>query len=250
MPAMISTSFRYIRQNAIAFLALFIALSGTAIAAGLPKNSVGNKQLKNSAVTSKKVKKNTLTGTQINELKLGRVPEASSALTAGSAATASSAANADKLDGIDSSVLGTALTVPGSVFAPRDTASGITKAYDGTGAIHAAGGTGDFHYAVSLPQGARVTSLGYRYVDNDANSNSLELYAFNSIDANGTESDNLVVASSTGASAARRVAVGTPTEPVVIDNTKWSYVLVWTTSTASAASQLVGGQITYTLPTS
>lgn len=239
----------YIRQNAIAFLALFIALSGTAFAAtSLPKNSVGNKQLKKNAVTAKKVKKNTLTGTQINELKLGRVPEASSALTAGSAATAG---NAEKLDGIDSSVLGTALTVPGSVFAPRDTSTGTQKSYIGTGAISAVGGTSDFHYAVSLPQGARVTSLGFRYVDNDAASSSLDLYALNSIGANGLDSDGLIsVSSSAVASPNRRNATGTPSEPVVIDNNKWSYVLVWTPFAAAATTQLVGAQINYTLPTS
>ena len=33
-------------SNVIASLALFIALGGAAVAAGLPKNSVGTKQLK------------------------------------------------------------------------------------------------------------------------------------------------------------------------------------------------------------
>lgn len=246
---MIRTSLKYIRQNAIAFLALFVALSGTAFAASqLPRNSVGTKQIKKSAVTGVKVKKNTLTGTQINESKLGRVPEASSAL---SALTAGTAGNADKLDGIDSSVLGTALTVPGSVFAPRDGAGGTVKQYVGTGAINALGGTGDFHYAVSLPQGARVTSLDYRFVDDEAAvSSSLALIAFNSIGANGSESDTLVTASSDGDNSSRRNSTGLPAEPAVIDNTKWSYVLVWSPFQAGATMQLVGGRINYTLPTS
>ena len=38
-------------SNVIACLALFVALGGVAVAAGLPKNSVGAKQLKNGAVT-------------------------------------------------------------------------------------------------------------------------------------------------------------------------------------------------------
>lgn len=50
---MIRSTLKYTRQNAVAFLALFVALSGTAFAAAsLPKNSVGTKQIKKSAVTT------------------------------------------------------------------------------------------------------------------------------------------------------------------------------------------------------
>lgn len=42
-------------SNAIATLALFIALGGVAVAAGLPRNSVGTKQLKKKAVTAAKL---------------------------------------------------------------------------------------------------------------------------------------------------------------------------------------------------
>jgi len=46
----------YLRQHHIAFLALFLALGGTSYAAiKLPANSVGSKQIKNKAVTPKKV---------------------------------------------------------------------------------------------------------------------------------------------------------------------------------------------------
>ena len=38
--------------NVIASLALFIAMGGAAVAAGLPKNSVGPSQLKKGAVTA------------------------------------------------------------------------------------------------------------------------------------------------------------------------------------------------------
>ena len=54
---------RFLRRNTIALLALFIALSGTTYAASsalLPKNSVGTPQLKNGAVTKKKINKKTL----------------------------------------------------------------------------------------------------------------------------------------------------------------------------------------------
>lgn len=74
---------------AVALLALFVALTGSAYAGvKLSKNSVTTKTIKNGAVTGKKIKKqtitstniksNTITGKQINEAKLGPVPSASS----------------------------------------------------------------------------------------------------------------------------------------------------------------------------
>ena len=42
-------------SNVIATIALFVALGGAAVAAGLPKNSVGTKQLKRGAVTAAKL---------------------------------------------------------------------------------------------------------------------------------------------------------------------------------------------------
>jgi len=88
---------RYLPSPAlvVACLALLVALGGTGYAAiKLPANSVGTKQLKRGAVTGVKVKSNTLTGTQINESRLGRVPSATSATTAATATTATSATSA------------------------------------------------------------------------------------------------------------------------------------------------------------
>jgi hypothetical protein len=54
---------RYIRRHHVALLALFVALGGTSVAASnvlLPRNSVGTAQLKNGAVTKKKINKKTL----------------------------------------------------------------------------------------------------------------------------------------------------------------------------------------------
>jgi hypothetical protein len=89
---------------AVAMLALFVALTGSAYAgAKLSKNSVTSKTIKNGAVTGKKIKKktitatnvkpNTLTGSQINEDSLATVP------------SAANAANAAKVAGIDGSTL-------------------------------------------------------------------------------------------------------------------------------------------------
>jgi hypothetical protein len=59
---------RFLRRNTIALIALFIALSGTTYAAStlLPRNSVGTAQLKNGAVTKKKINKKTITALKGN----------------------------------------------------------------------------------------------------------------------------------------------------------------------------------------
>jgi len=51
--------------NVIATIALFVALGGAAIAAGLPKNSVGTNQLKRGAVSAAKLKRGAVTSGKI-----------------------------------------------------------------------------------------------------------------------------------------------------------------------------------------
>ncbi|HKT83403.1 MAG TPA: hypothetical protein VJQ84_06155 [Solirubrobacterales bacterium] len=52
-------------SNLIASLALFIALGGIAVAAGLPKNSVGPNQIKRGAVTAAKIRKQAVTSAKL-----------------------------------------------------------------------------------------------------------------------------------------------------------------------------------------
>jgi hypothetical protein len=73
-------------SNVVATMALFLAIGGVGYAAArLPRNSVGTRQIKKGAVTGLKVKKHTLTGKNINLKKLGTVPAAIRATTAGTA---------------------------------------------------------------------------------------------------------------------------------------------------------------------
>lgn len=51
--------------NAIATIALFVALGGAAVAAGLPKNSVGSSQIKRGAVSTPKLKRGAVTAGKI-----------------------------------------------------------------------------------------------------------------------------------------------------------------------------------------
>ena len=85
--------------NVIATLALFLAIGGGAWAAtGLPKNSVGGKQLKKNAVTTAKIKNGAVTGAKIARgaitddmldlAGLGTVPSATSAVNAAHAGDA------------------------------------------------------------------------------------------------------------------------------------------------------------------
>jgi len=52
-------------SNVIATIALFAALSGVAVAAGLPKNSVGPNQLKKGAVSTQKLKNKAVTSAKL-----------------------------------------------------------------------------------------------------------------------------------------------------------------------------------------
>jgi hypothetical protein len=122
----------HLRQNLVAYVALFFGLAGTSFGAAkmiVPANSVGTRQLTKNAVTARKihanavtakkiranavtsikVKNNSLTGRDIAESKLGRVPaaafanSASVARSATVAGTAVNAVNASFLNGINAS---------------------------------------------------------------------------------------------------------------------------------------------------
>jgi hypothetical protein len=60
-----------LRAHAVALLALFVALGGSAYAStALPRNSVGPKQLKAHAVTSAKLARNSVTGSTVQDRSL------------------------------------------------------------------------------------------------------------------------------------------------------------------------------------
>ena len=62
-----SSVLRHLRQQCVAYLALFVALGGTSYAAtNLPAGSVGSKQLKKNAVTTVKIEKGAVTASKID----------------------------------------------------------------------------------------------------------------------------------------------------------------------------------------
>jgi hypothetical protein len=64
--------FFFIRRNAIALIALFVALGGTSYAA----LSINGSQIENRSVSGKKLKRNTLGRATIKESRLSKVPRA------------------------------------------------------------------------------------------------------------------------------------------------------------------------------
>ena len=77
MPARFRPSLSY--ANVMATVAVFLALGG----AGYAAVSINGKDIKNRTISAQKVRKHTLTGTEIKLSKLGTVPAASKAKTAG-----------------------------------------------------------------------------------------------------------------------------------------------------------------------
>jgi hypothetical protein len=77
-------------------LALVVALGGTSYAA----TQIGTNQIAANAVTSPKIKNDSIQGKDVKESTLGRVPSASEALTAAKADLATKAEDADTVNGV------------------------------------------------------------------------------------------------------------------------------------------------------
>jgi hypothetical protein len=127
--------------NAMASIAVFVALGGGAYAAV----HVNGKDIKNHTITGKKIKRNTLGSKQIKESRLGEVP---SARRAQSAATADSAATASTADTATKATTATSAT----------TAASASNATNATNAANAAklGGAPPSAYFVSCPSGTTL----------------------------------------------------------------------------------------------
>lgn len=67
-----SRVWNYLRRNHVALMALFVALGGTSYAAaGLPRNSVGEPQIKKDAVRASEIRKNAVSASEVQNGSLG-----------------------------------------------------------------------------------------------------------------------------------------------------------------------------------
>jgi hypothetical protein len=97
--------------NVMATIAVFVALGGSSYAA----IKVSGKNVKDRSLTGRDVKKNSLTGKEIKESRLGEVPRARSATSAGTAATAGTAGSASTAGSADTANTASNLA-PGEAF--------------------------------------------------------------------------------------------------------------------------------------
>jgi hypothetical protein len=148
MPRLASLRRHLSYANAMATVAVFLALGGGAYAAvhvngkDIKNGTIAGKKIKNRTIAGKKIKNNTLGGKQINEGKLGEVPRAAEAESAASADTAATATTA-----------GTATNATNATSATT-----ATSADSAANAANAAklGGAPPAVYFVSGPQGTTL----------------------------------------------------------------------------------------------
>src|SRR3954447_25484168 len=100
----------HFRANAIAYLALFVALGGSAYAA----SKINGRTIKKNSIPGNRLRRNSVTGRQVRESSLGRVPTAAQA---DRATTANAANNANALGG-----MGVAAFGPGVISGGIDSA--------------------------------------------------------------------------------------------------------------------------------
>ncbi|MDX6608095.1 MAG: hypothetical protein QOF85_20 [Solirubrobacterales bacterium] len=130
-------------SNVIATMALFIALGGVAVAAGLPRNSVGPRQLKRGAVTAAKIRKQAVTSAKLAPQsvingKLGPNSVGPGNIGNGAVTTAKLAKGSVIAETIKNSVVTTAKLNNEAVTTPKLGNEAVTSAKLGKGSVTAA----------------------------------------------------------------------------------------------------------------
>jgi hypothetical protein len=134
---------------ALSLLALVVALSGAAVAAGLAANSVGTKQLKKNAVTAKKIRANAVTGAKIKDGALTGADIADGTVGAGDLAPGLLSAQPVVLEHALSAPAATSVTVVAGIeFRAQCTAGGGEG--NATWSLDTVGGTGDMSVSAIL----------------------------------------------------------------------------------------------------
>jgi hypothetical protein len=240
---------KFMKNNTIAMLALFIALGGTASAATIAANSVGNKQLKKNAVTTAKIKNKAVTGSKlaagaVTGSKLAAGAVTGDKVNASTLGKVPSAANADTLGGVSKSVWGTAVMYNGTLFVPRGS-PGTTYREGGPNniGIQVTANTASdqyFQQRLDLPQGATVTKITMYYQNVVGGGSGTLWFSMLTLPTAGAS-----VASATSESAIGASSVSM-TPNVVIDNSTNAYILYW--GPGALTNVFIGAKVEYTLP--
>jgi hypothetical protein len=200
------------RSNAVAYIALFVALGGTTYAAA---GRIDGRLLKSSSVSGKALRKNTLGGREINEAKLGAVPRAlaadsakradaatradsaasadtaaraTSAGRADSAASADSAADAAKLGGLTPSAFVPAdrIVLGSAQYEPDDTARSVLLVPGFFELFTTADNDTQFDLSIASRSGGQIEFLGAGGTNNTSTSSTTPTDPFNVLVAPGT----------------------------------------------------------------
>jgi hypothetical protein len=223
----------------VAVVALCLTCGGVGYtAAGLPKNSVGSRQIKNAAIKAKDLKPGAVGSVAVQDGALTGADVAADTLTGADVA-------GDGLTGAD--IDESTLTVPsqtgflvlnGYDFRIRTTVN--TYGSNGDGAIFVVGPNPDVVEArVEIPVGATVTSASVYVVDNAASSVSARVRRLSPSTSGVDETDPVV---STGASS----AIQTLTIPADFVADTVSTIVVAVQLPVGAAYMVQGARIAYT----
>jgi hypothetical protein len=227
----------------VAMLALFVALTGTAVAT--TSALITGKQIKNGSITGLDIKNKSVAIADLATKARGARgvrgpigppgPAGQQGPQGPAGAPNPNAANSDLLDGIDSTDFlrrptGLAhLTIPATALVDSNSAGRENVA--GAGGWCTKSGGDRLHAAVHLPQGATIVSYSTDYVDDPGSAGgngSNWLTRMPLLGKGGTYSDiftnpmtNTAVAGATGT-----VTDNTPATTNVVDNTKHAYTLI------------------------
>jgi hypothetical protein len=236
----------------IAMLALFVALTGTAVAT--TSALITGKQIKNSSITGLDVKNKSLTPRDFKGSVRGPRGLTGPVGPAGPAGAPNpNAVNSDKLDNFDSADFVRKAEAFTGYFSCAGTAwqeaeSTATYSLSGSDRFNTST-TGNqlFRCSLDVPHGATLTEVafGVRDTDNTGNDVTCQLWRTNMATSVGTEL-NMASVGTTGAPGSVRISDTTISSPT-IDNANFSYFMQCRNESGTTANAFFGANVTYTL---
>ena len=236
----------------VAMAALFVALSGTAVAT--TSALITGKQIKNSSITGADVKNKSLTPRDFRGSVRGpRGPAGPAGPQGPPGAPNPNAVNSDKLDDLDS----TDFVRKAEAFTGYFSCAGTTwqeaestATYDLIGSDRfntSTTGNELFRCNLNVPHGATLTDVAFsvRDTDNTGNDVTCQLWRTNMAASVGTEL-NMASVATTGAPGSVRIS-DTTINQATIDNANYAYFMQCRTESGSSTNAFFGANVTYTV---